>query len=113
MPPNQRSTLSGRGGRLVGNCGREAQREAWGREHVGCVLPGCGGRPTTSMPRLALLLSALVALNVAHLPGQHSFAPTIGVSVGYQSSDSDNFVYAFHLTVPLRDTWAKIEKKQN
>ena len=57
------------------------------------------------MPRLALLLSALVALNVTALPGQHSFAPTIGVSVGYQSSDSDHFVYAVHLTVPLGAGW--------
>ena len=57
------------------------------------------------MPRLALLLSTLIVLDVARLPGQHSFAPTIGVSVGYQSSDSDNVVYAFHLTVPLGGGW--------
>jgi hypothetical protein len=57
------------------------------------------------MPRSALLLSALVALNVTALPGQHSFAPTIGVSIGYQSSDSDHIVYAVHVTVPLGAGW--------
>jgi hypothetical protein len=64
-----------------------------------------GVPPTNSMPRLALLISVVVSLSVARLPGQQSFAPTIGVSVGYQSSDSEHFVYAFHLAVPLGASW--------
>ena len=58
-----------------------------------------------SMLRVALLLPGFFALRWAPLQAQHPFEPTLGVSAGYQSSDYDHFIYAFHLTLPLRRNW--------
>jgi len=51
----------------------------------------------------ALLIVAIVLARGSRLCVQQAPAPTVGVSVGFNSSD--DAIYAAHLTIPLRTKW--------
>jgi hypothetical protein len=57
------------------------------------------------MSRASLLIATGLASVPASVRAQVTLAPTLGVSVGYHSSDQQHLLYALHGTVPLTRAW--------
>jgi hypothetical protein len=51
------------------------------------------------------LVVGMLAITTSSLHPQSSSSPTVGVSIGYNSSDQQHIIYALHLTAPVARAW--------
>ena len=57
------------------------------------------------MLRVSILAVIAPAIGVRPALAQGTFAPTLGISVGFHSSDQTHLLYALHVTVPMARDW--------